>query len=216
VYFLWDLSGFALRMRPSISSQNESVAAPLPCRIRLVRLGLRRLEPLLRRWIPWDGVDIGYGGEESRHADVRAGVEDSLKPKRLMLKVFTYALEEPLSQLQTDAAVFRKRGFEAHANLIESVVEDVRAAMFSFATRTLSVREAADLFGYTESHLYSLVREGRIENLAQDRQPMRLRLGELLTLRGGGDKEESDFGTEPRSHAAKDGTRTAGHRTVLD
>jgi hypothetical protein len=174
------------------------------------------LEPSPGRWISWDGFETGYGGDDSRNAGFRASVEDSPQPKRPMLKVFTYALQEPLSQLQNDAQIFRKRGFEAQANLIDSVVEDVRGAMSSFVTRTLSVREAADLFGYTDSHLYALVREAKIENLAQEGQPIRLRLGELLTLRGSGGTEGSDLETEPRSGSNKDRTRTAGHRTVLD
>lgn len=70
-----------------------------------------------------------------------------------------------------DSAILRKRGASAQAEVLESVADELEAATAAARIEAVSLEEAAEIGGYSYSHLQSLVAKGEIENLGQKGSP---------------------------------------------
>jgi hypothetical protein len=77
-----------------------------------------------------------------------------------------------------EAVVLRRRGAVAHADVLESVAEELETALSLALDATVSLRQAAELSGYTPDGLSRLVRQGALENCGRLRAP-RFRVSDL-------------------------------------
>jgi len=84
-------------------------------------------------------------------------------------------MKGPLSELvrrwREDANVLRHCGHERTATLCERHAEEMAAAWRDFQEEGLSVRQAAQESGYSESRLYRLVEAGCVRNVGKTRAP---------------------------------------------
>lgn len=72
---------------------------------------------------------------------------------------------------EREAETLRARGLEREAAMEESFAEELRDALTSWEAGTVTLREAAELGGYSYSHLQHLVAEGEIENVGEKGSP---------------------------------------------
>lgn len=83
--------------------------------------------------------------------------------------------DDPLAVLldrwRADAVTLRRRGAPNQADALEAAAEDVEAACAEYRLEHLTVSEAADLGGYSESRLYELLEEGTIPNVGRRGAP---------------------------------------------
>lgn len=91
-------------------------------------------------------------------------------------------LPRPLSDLisawSSEAALFRRRGQEATAALLESVILDLEAAWREHWAEELSLSQASVESGYSVDHLGRQLLAGRIPNAGEKGQP-RIRRADL-------------------------------------
>lgn len=91
-------------------------------------------------------------------------------------------MEDPLDALESrwreEAETFRRYGDERGAVTCELHADELHAARESLRALALTVAEAAEVSGYSESHLYSLLSEGKLPNAGRPQAP-RIRLADL-------------------------------------
>jgi len=89
---------------------------------------------------------------------------------------------EPLRALaegwEAEAKNFRHRGLEGEARMAESFAADLRARLAAWEAEPLTVAEASEESGYSESHLRTLLSEGRLANIGRQGSP-RIRRADL-------------------------------------
>lgn len=82
------------------------------------------------------------------------------------------------SRYRADAAAFKRYGQHGPAALLEQVAGDLEAEGEAHLSERLTIAEAAEESGYSESRLYHLVSEGTIPNAGESGSP-RIRRADL-------------------------------------
>lgn len=102
--------------------------------------------------------------------------------------------EDPLAALldrwRSEAETLRRYGAEGRAEAAEGHAEELEQALVCRRLEPLTVAEAADLGGYSESRLRSLLSEGEIQNVGRPGAP-RIRRCDVPKKPGGGPGGES-------------------------
>jgi len=84
-------------------------------------------------------------------------------------------LEELALRWHQEAEVFRKRGAEQQATMLESCAEDLTEGLRSWRLKALSLMEASEESGLSYSHLQRRVARGEIPNAGSKGAPRVLR-----------------------------------------
>lgn len=79
---------------------------------------------------------------------------------------------------RADAAVFRRRGAEASAVLLEGCADELERAAEQASAAPVTLAEASALSGYSVAHLRRLIASGLLRNVSADGR-VRLRVGDL-------------------------------------
>lgn len=90
----------------------------------------------------------------------------------------TRPLLELADTWEEEAERLRRRGLEREARMEESFAEELRQRISEWKLEALTVAEASEETGYSESHLRALLSDGRLENVGRDGAP-RVRRGDL-------------------------------------
>ena len=90
----------------------------------------------------------------------------------------TDLLSSLASRWRSDSTVLRRRGAPAVAEALDTCAAELEAAIHSWETQELTIREAAVESGYSEDHLRQLVRTGQIRGAGSDGH-VRVRRGDL-------------------------------------
>lgn len=88
------------------------------------------------------------------------------------------ALKALAQRWRDDAAVLRRRGAIAQAEALDTAAAELESALVLTLGATVSLREAANLSGYTPDALTRLVRKGALRNFGRAHAP-RFRLADL-------------------------------------
>ena len=83
----------------------------------------------------------------------------------------TDALQMLATGWRGEAEILRRRGASVQAEVLESVAGELEAAAAAARIEAVSLDEAAELGGYSYSHLQSLVSRDEIENMGQKGSP---------------------------------------------
>ena len=70
-----------------------------------------------------------------------------------------------------EAGLYRRRGLEDAAVLVESLTDELEAYLRSAAHETVTLTEAAEVGGYRYDSLSKMLREGKIENVGEKNRP---------------------------------------------
>jgi len=95
-------------------------------------------------------------------------------------------------QWRDDAVVYRRRGQETLAAMVESFAADLEQWWVQWQVESLTLQQAAEESGYSYSQLQSLVAAGRLENLGVKNAP-RVRRGDLPRKPGRAPSSELDL-----------------------
>lgn len=87
-------------------------------------------------------------------------------------------LEGLAQRWRVEAALFRRRGLVAYAELTESFASDLEAAVREWDLGELTLEEAVNVSGYSYSALQKKVANGELENVGSKGSP-RVRRGQL-------------------------------------
>lgn len=94
-------------------------------------------------------------------------------------------LRSLVDERREEAALYRRRGQEHLAAMAESYAEELEERLDEWQMETLTVAEAAEESGYSESQLYSLLSEEKLPNVGKKGAP-RVRRGDLPRKPGSG------------------------------
>lgn len=99
-----------------------------------------------------------------------------------------------------EAATLRRRGAPRQADALESAAEELRERVSEWELEALTVAEASEETGYSESHLRSLLSEEALENVGREGAP-KVRRCDLprKARRNGGSKTLVDEALERRT-----------------
>lgn len=84
-------------------------------------------------------------------------------------------LQSLAASWRTEAELFRRRGMEDLAHMVESYALELDNALEELDNAALSLDEAAEESGYSKDHLARLTREGKIPNVGRPGAPRILR-----------------------------------------
>ena len=87
-------------------------------------------------------------------------------------------LLELAEEWRTDSTVLQRRGAPAVAEALATCAAELEAAIYSWQTEELSIKEASRESGYSQDHLRELVRTGQIHGAGSDGH-VRVRRGDL-------------------------------------
>ena len=87
-------------------------------------------------------------------------------------------LESLVKRWHAEAEMFRRRGQDATAALIESFVTELEASLHEWDLESLTLQEATKESGYSYSALQKMVGKGRLPNVGDKNRP-RVRRGDL-------------------------------------
>ncbi len=92
-------------------------------------------------------------------------------------------LEARVKGWHAEAELFRRRGQDATAVLIESLAEEIERDLGEWEDEPLTIKDAAAESGYSAEHLRRLVREGKLgsERAPGGKSHIRLRRADLPT-----------------------------------
>lgn len=90
----------------------------------------------------------------------------------------TRPLVELAERWEEEADRLRTRGLEREARMEESFAEELRQRVSEWRFEALTVAEASEETGYSESHLRALLSDGKLENVGREGAP-RMRRGDL-------------------------------------
>ena len=76
-----------------------------------------------------------------------------------------------VAQLRSEEALLRHRGLVKEADVVGSIATDLEGAAARWLDEPLTLREAADLCGYSVSTLESRVRAGKLANAGEKHRP---------------------------------------------
>ncbi len=124
-------------------------------------------------------------------------------------------LEALAETWRTQAELFRRRGQDATAVLIESLAEELEGDLGEWQDEHLTIKDAAAESGYSAEHLRRLVREGEldVERAPGGTSHMRLRRGGLPAKPSKGRKEVAENQTstyDPEEDARSIARRLGG------
>lgn len=91
-------------------------------------------------------------------------------------------LERQLAELRDEIARDRHRGQDRKARMVESILEDIEAAIARDEERAGFISEVARETGYDPSHLHAAVRDGLLEDLAGEGESRKVRYRDVLAL----------------------------------
>ena len=91
---------------------------------------------------------------------------------------------------KAEADILRRRGAGSVAAALESCVEDLQAAVCSWADEPIPLAEAAKISGKSASQLRRDVHNGKLDDLGTDER-MLVRRGDVASLRGVVERELS-------------------------
>lgn len=81
------------------------------------------------------------------------------------------ALDRLAEQWRRDAELFRQHGHEAGARTCALHAEELESAVREHLMEALTVAQASELSGYSESHLRFLLSQRKLENVGQKGAP---------------------------------------------
>lgn len=84
---------------------------------------------------------------------------------------------------EEEAETLRARGLEREARMEESFAAELRQRVSEWELEALTVAEASEETGYSESHLRALLSEGKLPNVGREGAP-RLRRADLPSKAG--------------------------------
>jgi len=133
--------------------------------------------PCVRRWVRGGVRRCGRGegrGAPPRLRAVRRGREEHAgRARRVQGTVgeFVTSLDRLAERWEDDAELLRRYGAEEAAAAVERTASELREALQEADRETLTPEEAADLGGYSNSHLQHLVADGTIPNVGEAGAP---------------------------------------------
>lgn len=80
-------------------------------------------------------------------------------------------LERLVDAWREEADLFRKRGMERLAEMIESYADELERRLREWEMEALTVPEAAEESGHTADHIRRLIRQGKIQNAGTESSP---------------------------------------------
>jgi hypothetical protein len=81
------------------------------------------------------------------------------------------ALADLIRRLHDDASVLARYEDTRMASACQAIADEIQAALADHEESAVSLRQAAELGGYTPEHLGRLIREGKIENAGRKNAP---------------------------------------------
>ena len=121
-------------------------------------------------------------------------------------------LESLVKRWHAQAELFRRRGQDATAVLIESLADELEGDLGEWEDEHLTIKDAAAESGYSEEHLRRLVREGKLdgERAPGGKSHIRLRRVDLPTKPSKSRKEVAENQTS--TYNAEEDARSIAQR----
>jgi len=141
------------------------------------------------RVLPWTGSQTPNGGSA---ADVGGSPPRSSRQSGVVQGALA---QDPISSLvltlRNEIAMYRHRKDERMAGMLESVVDDIEAAIAASEKQPLTIAQASAVSGFTEDHLRREIRRKRLANVG--------RLGSPLVARGDLPRKQALVSLGPRT-----------------
>ena len=114
--------------------------------------------------------------------------------------------EAKLAELEAEAELYRKRGFDRDASLLESVLNELREAREADLKRRVPLSVARELSGYTTRQLRRHIESGKLENVNDDPDaPPEVEVG-ALPIRPGHNRGPRRRGPRPARQSDRKAT----------
>lgn len=112
------------------------------------------------------------------------------------------SLADLISSWRVQSQELRAWGAESNAQTLERAADQLEAALQEQQDELLTLRQGAEVSGYSEDHLGRLVREGKLTNHGRRNAP-RVRRGELPKKGLNGDGHDDRFTIPSKAQIAR-------------